>query len=288
MSATPEWNIPFTLTSPLGTLELSGDTGYRFLPQECDSAVGLVLSKRQLSGADGEIFSRRFKTGYSMRLAMELYDGGGPAFGATLVSMWDALLAHLDALENPSLAHLVSDCRIQWTPSGSGTDWMLDRIRTLERPDPNGGLLKTVRFAVDTELPYALRANDETANLLDGITQTIDNSASTARQVFPVYKVYGPTSGFTIVNANALDPNGNPLQIVYDDTLPGADPIASGHYVEINCFRETVVLDGNASFDSIAGIDIPVSELRLPLVPNDNDITITGADADLIWQPARA
>lgn len=291
MSATPQWSIPFTLTSPLGTLDLSGITGYQFIPEQCQSGVDLVFAKRQISGADGEIFSRRFKSGYTMRLAMELLDGGAPAYGSTLVSMWDELLAHLDALENPSLADLVSSCRLQWTPSGSSDDWMLDKIRTLERPSPTGGLLKTVTFAVDTELPYALRANDETANLEDGVEYVLDNSLSTAAKSYHVFKVHAVGADvhtFTIVNTDALDPNGNPIQIVYDDSLPGASAIADGDYVEINCFRETVVLNGDESFGSIAGIDIANSDLRLPLVPGDNHITITGATADLIWAPARA
>jgi hypothetical protein len=288
MSAILEWSGPFTLTSPAGDLDLSADTGYRFIPDQCEAGQEMILQKRQISGADGEIFSRRFKSGYTARITLELLDGSAIAVGSGLVSAWDALLLHLDALLNPSLADLVSSCRLTWTPSGSSDDWMLDRIRLLERPKPAGILPKIVTFAVDTELPYALRANDETANLLDGVALNLDNSLSTARQVFPVYKVYGPTTGFTIVNTAALDPNGNPLQIVYDDTLPGGAAIAGGDYVEINCFRETVVLNGDESFDSIANIDIPISDLRLPLVPGINPITITGADADLIWQPARA
>lgn len=289
MSAIPEWSVPFTLTTPQGTLDLSAETGYRFIPEDCQAGVDVVLRKQQISGADGEIFSRRFKTGYRAQIAIQMLDDGGDiALGSTLVSRWNDLLLHLDALFNPTLEQLVSSCRLQWTPSGSDDDWMLNRIRLLERPTPTGVLPKIARFAVDTELPYAMRTTETTTSIAAGVTTTLDNSAGTTN-FYPVIKVYGATASFTIVNAAALDANGNALQISYLGAgLPGGASIAGGHYVEIDCFRETVVLDGDVDFGSIAGIDIPNSELRLPIVPGDNPLTITGADMDILWQPARA
>jgi hypothetical protein len=214
------------------------------------------------------------------------------AIGEDLMEMWNTLLLHLDALFNPSLADQVSSCRLQWTPSGSSVDWMLDRLRLLERPKSGGLYPKIVRFAVDTELPYALREDQFLTYLEDGVETTLDHSDGTTGSL-PVFKVYGDTDGvdeFLIVNAAALDTNGNPKQISYlGSTLnPDLDSIGSTDHVEINCLRETVVLNGNESFLSISGIDIPNSDLRLPIVPGENPITITGANADVLWNSARA
>lgn len=293
MSAILEWSVPMTLTSPEGTLGLNQTDGegrrFELIADECDSDQDMFAKKAKISGGDGEIFSHRSKGGYTAQIALRMLKDGAYAIGADLVAMWDLLLLHLDALENPTLTDLVSQCRLQWTPSGSGDDWMLDRVRTAARPKPSGVYPKHVVFALDTELPYAMRANQTTTSLADGVEQTIDNADSTARRFYPVYKVYGPATDFTIVNTAAVDVNGNPLQIVYDNGLPGPPPaIGIGDFVEISTFRETVVFNGDEDFGSIAGIKFPDSELRLPLVPGPNPITVTGADADLLWQPARA
>lgn len=297
MSAIHEWSVPFTLTSPEGSLDFNVTDGsgfrYALIPDECTDDQDLIAKKQKISGGDGEIFGRRSKPGYVARLALWMMKDNAFAIGADYVEMLNTLLLHLTALENPSLADLGGgNCRLQWTPSGSSVDWMLDRLRALEKPKPGGVYPKKVVFAVDTELPYALREDQFTTFLPDGVETTLDHSDGTTGSL-PVFKVYGDTLGvdeFTIVNEAALDPNGNPLQISYLGSAlnPDLDPIGSGDYVEITCLRETVVLNGSEDFLSISGIDIPNSELRLPIVPGLNPITITGADADVLWNSARA
>lgn len=288
-----EFSQPMTLTSPQGTIDFNGSTGDRWIliPEQCQAGPDLRVTKDLIPQSDGEIFHRRFKTGYTARLVAMPFKDGAYAIGADLVDMWDDLLLNLDALVNPSLASLGSGfCRLQWVQSGSGDAWMLDRIRLLELPRPSGIYPKVVAFTVDTELPYSMRTNETTTSLSDGVESTLNNTGTTAFQ--PVIKVYGDTAGvqeFTLVNTDNLDLNGNPVQIHWlGSALPGGADIGASDYIEINCFRGTVVLNGSESFASIAGIDIPGSDLRFPLVPGDNHITIDGADADILWQPARA
>lgn len=297
MSAVLEWSAPMMLTSPEGTLlfNVADESGRRYglVAEECDDDQDVIAKKQKISGGDGDIFSRRSKSGFTAQLALRMFQGEQWAIGEDLMEMWNTLLLHLNALFNPSLADLGGgSCRLQWTPSGSSVDWMLDRLRALQLPKGGGLYPKVVRFAVDTELPYALREDQFTTFLPDGVETTLDHSDGTTGSL-PVFKVYGDTVGvdeFLIVNAAALDTNGNPLQIKYrGSTLnPELDPIGSTDHVEITCLRETVVLNGNEDFLSISGIDIPASELRLPIVPGLNPITITGADADVLWNSARA
>lgn len=292
MSAILEWSAPMTLTTPEGTVlfnqTMMDGTRWVLIPDECEASQDVAAVKQKISGGDGDILSHRSKSGYVARISAYPIKDGALAIGADLVSMWDTLLLNLDALFNPSLGDLVSQCRLQWTPSGSMVDWMLDRARLLERPNATGLYPKKATFALDTEYPYVLRADQFTTSLTSGMAATLSHTDGTTA-TFPTFRIDGPLTMFTIVNADALDVNGNPIQIVYDDSLPGPPPaVGSGDYVEISCFRETVVLNGDENFGSIAGIDIPVSDLRLPIVPGDNHITLTGADGEVLWNSARA
>jgi hypothetical protein len=101
--------------------------------------------------------------------------------------------------------------------------------------------------------------------------------------VFQVNRLNGVTGGgavsaFTITN----DTTGE--QFVYDSSFPGAIPIPGGHYGEIDSFEETIFEDGNGA-DLDAGVD-ELNSLYPRLVTGDNDITVDGADADILWQNA--
>lgn len=288
MSAVIEWSVPFTLTSPAGSLALSGATGYVFDPEQCDSGADLRITKKPRPASDGEIFARRFRTGYAMQLAVELQSGDAIAEGSTLVSMWDALLTQLNALQNPSLADLVSSCRMTWTPTGHA-DRMLDRVRVLELPKPKGALPKTARFTLDTELPYAMDAAQTTTHVTTAATVIVTSGGSAAMR--PVIKVNaaggGAVTAFSIGNLNDLDELGNAKTIVYDSTLTGASSIASGHYVEITTDRSTVILDGSGA-DYFAGVDLTLTDWW-KVVPGTNSFVLTGSagvTADVLWQPA--
>jgi hypothetical protein len=94
--------------------------------------------------------------------------------------------------------------------------------------------------------------------------------------------VYGPFDQFVLSNVTTG------LDIVYDDSLPGAVSVASGHYIEIITFANTVYLDGDGPSRK-AGIDIRNSDFwQLEVGDNDVEITAnsTAPDVDILWQAA--
>lgn len=295
-----EWDNPWELQTPQGTLPLnaiasSGTTplGYYMLdPSKCAAGAGRRITRSSIPQAGGEITHRKFKTGYVVELHVQLWeaigDAGVPACGSVLREMGDLLELHLNSIEN-------DDGRLVWTPSASPAinDRMVDKARilgpsgsgdsgfvgvTVEK-DPEGPLV-VVTFALLSPLPYAMDAPQTTTNLGGSTPVTVTNDGNV--EFFPVFKVYGATSSFTLVNNSNLDEAGNPKQFVYSAALPGALSIAGGDYAEIDTFRNTVYLNGNSS-NLKPGIDIPTSDFW-GLVPGDNDIEIFGASADMLWQ----
>ncbi len=107
---------------------------------------------------------------------------------------------------------------------------------------------------------------------------------------YPVFKVNGPFTAFTLRNNSVLDSQGNPLDIVYDGNLPGAQSVAGGHYAEIDTFRNTVYLDGNLA-NLKPGINILFSDFWW-LQPGTNNVRFESdsgtASVDVLWQAAYA
>jgi len=93
-----------------------------------------------------------------------------------------------------------------------------------------------------------------------------------------VFIIDGPTSSCTITNTTTS------AAIIYDASRPGANPIAAGHFVEIDSFQGTVILDGSVNDEYIAAID-PTS-VFFPLAPGAQTISVTGADIHIRWNPA--
>jgi hypothetical protein len=270
------WSKPFTLTSPLGTLDLSGATGYRFLPSQCSVGVGVRSSNDDVPAGDGAIFRPRFKQGVQMSITLELYDDPGDiAFDSDLQDAYDLLVQHLDAC-------FYDDGRLQWTDATGSDIRMIDRIRTLQMPAVSGALPKDVSFVVESPFPYAMDLTEIDTALADGVASVLDNTGSAA--FIPVIEVAGPTGAFTLVNADALDDDGNPMQLVYDDTMPGAAAVLTGHHIEFDFFKNSAFLDGNGA-DMLAGVDLTQTDF-FPLVKGNNHITLTGATGTVKWQPA--
>jgi hypothetical protein len=305
-----EWDNDWDLISPFGTLGLnklvpykSGELGYYLLdPARCQAGAARRITRDNIAQADGEITHRKFKTGYAIELNIQLWETlTQPACGGVLRQMADLLDLHLNAIEN-------TDGRLVWTP----TDWpqggasppgrrILDKARSLgpSGSGAGGGFvavvtekdtespLTSVTFAVLSPLPYVMDLTQTTTQLYPtGAVIYNDGNAN----MWPVIKIHGPCTKVTIQNLDALDENGNVLQLVYDSTLPGAVAIASGHYAELDFFRNTIYLDGTGA-NLKAGINVLQTDFW-PIVPGPNAINIPppigGAttNIEMLWNNA--
>lgn len=295
---TLEWDVPFILSTPYGDLPFnslasSGTTpvgNYLLDSTACHAGTGRRVTRTNIPQAGGEITHRKYRTGYAMELSVQLWeDTATPACQAVLREMADYLMLHLNSIDN-------EDGRIRWAPSGAN-ERMLDRVRFLGPTLDGGGggisvsvakggdaPLVTVGFALLSPFPYGMDYAETDTHIADGATATLDNTGNS--DFYPVLRVNGPSSGFVVTNLDVEDEDGNALQIVYDTGLPGSHTIAGGHYVEIDCFRNTVYLDGDVA-NRKPGIDILLSDFWY-LQPGTNRISITGADVDVLWQPAYA
>jgi hypothetical protein len=294
MSATVEWDIPFVLSTPAGNLPLNGQDsttgGFYLLDQsKCSSSRDMRVVRDDIPQESGEILHPHFTAGYVANLYVELWETEGsegkPACGALLVDMWDRLMLHLNSILG-DMPLLDANGRLYWTPTGHA-DRMLNNIRILALPIPTRdeqGFVSAT-FSVLSEFPYVWDAAETNTDITSGAT--VDNAGSA--DFYPVMKVHGPTNDFTITNESIVDQNGDPLELVYNASLPGASSIASGHYVELVFFRNTAYLDGNQ--DNLKkGIDVASSDF-FPLVPGDNVLTVsgyTGALIEMLWQNAYA
>lgn len=302
-----EWDNPWQLITPEGTLPFNAEAsvgttplGYYVLDRtRCSAGAARRVTRTNLPQADGEITHRKFKSGYVIELNVQFWEtigeGAVPACGGVLRQMGDLLDLHLNAIEN-------ADGRIMWEPTSwpaSGptlSQRMVDKVRSLG-PSGQGdsGFVSVVveqdaesplvvaTFALLSPLPYAEDFTQTTTNIYP--SAVLHNGGNT--NFYPVMQVHGPASSFAITNASVTDENGNALSLVYDSTLPGAVTIGSGHYAEIDFFRQTIFLDGH--FDNLsAGIDVTLSDF-FPLVPGDNALSVgayTGSQVDVLWQNA--
>lgn len=259
----PDWTTAFTLNTNEGELDLfDGSTidGLVPIPEQCDIGADLRVSSQDLPQGDGSIFHRRYRRGMVLRYTAGLYADGAIAMGSDRATTVDELRRHLNAIQS-------ADGRITWAVPG-GDDRMLDRIRLLERSTYQGGLLKTITFAVESPFPYALTAAEQEIGTISS-SATITNAGSS--ETYPVWKVNGPFGSFTLTNTTTG------LSIVYDDSLPGAVSVDGGDYIEIDTFRNTAYLNGDEG-NRKAGIDLLQTDF-FPLVPGDNAITITSDDS---------
>lgn len=301
-----EWENPWQLVSPAGTLQFNADVSLGTTPlghflldrTKCSAGAARRITRTNLPQADGEITHRKFRSGYVLELNVQFWDYGKGALacGGTLREMADLLDLHLNAIAN-------ADGRILWEPTSWPDDGlvlsqrMVDKVRSLG-PSGLGGDSSFVSvvveqaadgpgadatFALLSPLPYAQDFTQITTNIASGGTLT--NGGNT--DFYPVMQVHGPCSSFAITNTSVQDENGNDLSVVYDSTLPGAVTIGVGHYAEIDFFRQTIFLDGHFANLS-AGIDVTLSDF-FPLVPGDNVLTVgayTGSQIDVLWQNA--
>jgi hypothetical protein len=288
------WDGPFSLMTPEGTLDLnktdaSTDTtrGRRFQlnPAKCNAILPVRATEDDIPQGDGGIPHRRWRSMFGVHLAIEpLQDfddesgQGEPACDEALVDMLDLLGLHLNAMIRTGLVSGFPNARLVFTPSGKA-DRMFDRCQlgaggiTNNLDGALGGTQVEVDF--DTPYPYYIEAQETQTMLSDTGVQVIENAGNV--DFFPVVKVYGPTSNFVLLNDSVVDLDNQPLEILYNASLPGAAAIGGGDYLEINFFTGEAFLNGSGA-DRIAGIDFRYSEF-FPLVPGDNLVASIGASA---------
>ena len=185
MAAVVDWSVPFTLTTPQGTLLLNQHDpvadGFWMLDQSgCSSSRTPRVTRDNRAEASGEIMHPHFSAGYEMTLKLAPFTRlDEAACEIDLQRMWDVLMLHVNALlgDNPLID---ANGRIQWTPDGSGGDRMLTPVRALGLPDETteGGSIAT--FSLLSERPYAWDVAEITTSIGGSSTSTLHNGGTAA------------------------------------------------------------------------------------------------------------
>lgn len=274
------WSIPMTLATVYGDLDLNepASAGQQFLVNQegSDHWNELRSTSQDIPQFDGSLQFERFTGGSLIRLKIELWFNGSPACDSDLREMVDLLQQHLYSLIKQPMSG-----RLFWTPDGAAVR-LQDFIRMASRVQwawP-AGQATSCTVLLDSPFPYAIDFTQTLTNIV--ASDVLDNTGNT--QMFPVFKVYGPAATFVLSN------DTTDLQIVFDDSLPGAAAIpGSGAYLEIDTFRSTAYMttDGGLTFSNYKpGIDVELSDFW-GLYPGNNAVSLTTAPSvDVLWQAA--
>ncbi len=285
-----EWDKAQTLINPYEDVSFNvpiATSGRTFLIQDDYKIVpSLRVSQDNRAQADGSVLHPRFKTGlvatFSVEyvIGVEINDDTGTleveaACDTDLREMHELLTGALNSIRTLT----PNDQRLKWSPSGAG-DRILDFVQALAWTDPSvvEGITR-VSLALESPFPYAVDLSQNDDTITDGSSMTLTNDGTA--DSFPVMKVMGPTSLFTITNVTTG------LEVVWDSSRPGVSAIGGGDYAEIDFFRGTIFLNGSSS-DLIAGFD-PTQTDIFPLVyigGGVNDISVVGADVEVLWNRA--
>lgn len=265
-----DWSSLDKIVTVLTDLPLNAASGQRYvvLNDRCDAGADLRTTFDNMPQGDGQLNHRQYLTGYKMRLALALWVDDEPACGQDAQEMLDELGARIDALRG-----FEGNRRIVWTPENMASR-MLNDVSLMEKPvvtvEPGGSEgIVTVTFGVVSPFPYEMSEAEQTpASIADGATETLTNAGST--RFWPVFKVNGATSAFTISNA------ANGQEIVYNGTA-----IGGGEYLEIDCFRATAFLNGDIA-SRLDSINFELTDF-FALEVGDNDVSIAGASCDVLW-----
>lgn len=272
-----DWSVPFTLQTDAGNLALNDTTGgplYALLNDGCDAGADIRFTADLIPQGDGQLNHTQYLTGYKMRLALALWNNtGSAACGEDAQDMLDTLDEHIDALRNP-----VGTTRLVWHPTNKA-ERMANDIVLAERaiatvvPGRTDGLV-TVSFAVVSAFPYAMSEQEQTPNTIaDGATEILENEGTT--RFWPVFRVNGPTSTFTIENTTTGE------KFEYDGSW-----IGTSEYLEIDMFRGTAWLNGDdPGGNFLDGIDFLTSTF-FALDRGLNYVTIDGASCSVLWNNA--
>lgn len=278
-----EWENLFSLESPIGTLVLNdqdNSRGFGFyvtVKEEAESGTDVRATGDPVPQGFGTIWHRGFANGYVVKMPIQYWVNkdlvASECTSPTAQEMEDNLMRHYRALMN-------GGGRLTYLPQGL-PDRILDSLYAIAKPtltETNVGTATVLTFG--SEFPYLIDFTQITTSIDSGTpTATLTNNGSAP--FYPVFKVYGPFDGFTLSN------NTTGLEIVYDDSLPGAVAVGGGDYIEISTFRNTVYLNGSGASRK-AGIDILDSDF-FALEVGDNEIETGGTDTpavDILWQAA--
>lgn len=284
-----DWNCPARLITPEGTLYFNNPAqteGYYLQMKEaCDGGADLRATRANVPQSGGSILNLGFDEGYLLKLGISYWaDPQDPACETTdpsLADMDDLLMLHLRSIENGGGRYL-------FTPTGK-PERLLDNLQLYQRPviSVEDGLTG-VQFTLASPFPYTIDFTQQLTTLTAGSPSAVLDNTGTA-PFFPVFKVYGPFDSFEI-DTDQLDEMGNTQKILYQDILPGGDPVGPGNYIEIDTFRNTAYLNGNGPSRK-AGISIIVSDF-FTLNPGNNTISISGGGSnpapttEVLWNPS--
>ncbi len=303
-----EWTNAWWLEDPEGTLlfnytDPTTKQRYQLVPAKCNANLPVRVTADDVPQGDGAIPHRRWRSGFTVHLAVEMLidpDGNGYTMGpletqeaacdADLVTMLDLLGLHINAMIRTGLVSGFPNARLFFTPSGfDGTtpldDRMFDRCQLQTGGAVSEGDIGTlVEFDLDTPYPYYIEAAETQTVLSNTGLQVVTNEGNT--DFYPVVRVDGPFSDFTLFNESIVDLDGNPLEILYSASLPGASSVSGGDFLEINFFTGQVFLNGSGG-NRKSGIDMRYSDF-FPLIPGDNFLTILEATATVLSNGAWA
>lgn len=283
-----DWSVPFTLTSsaysptPLTfntPFAFPSGTGIYFLRADgCSLNNQVRQTKDFVPQADGAILHRRFVAGMEMTLAIQMWESDSQVACDTLLQeMVDELMGYLYGLLNAG----DNEGRISWVPEGgssaTSTSRMLDDIRLLTYPvESNQSAAYEVGFTVDCALPYAEDLTQLAPSIAGGGGTVVNNGN---RPTYPVWQIYngsGANLAFTLTNTTTGD------SFSFNDALPGCANIASGEYVEIDTFRNSVtkVAAGPTLSNVAAGVVMTTSDF-FSIPPGSNAITLTASTGSI-------
>ncbi len=287
MPAIPDWNVPMTLTSIYGNIQFGVQTDRLYLldPAACQFDITVRSTSDNIPQADGEILHHRFLTGTQIQLAIQLWETDNVrACDELLGDMLDELTKHFRALLNAG----DNEGRLAWLPDGNSSPTslyrMLDDCRLLSYPTFNVQQpLGIVNVTIDSQYPYAQDLTQQSTVIADGGTAVLSNVGSA--DYWPVLRISssgGNITAFTVDNGLT--------QLVYNSALPGAQEVIPANCIEIDMFRNTIFEDINCTgagndTNLKAGIDELNSDYWALLV-GDNNVSITGADLEVLWAPA--
>lgn len=294
MPAVPSWAPQqFDLTNPYSTskgdpwlsFNVQTDLGLFLLDQKgCDFQITVRETTDNVPQSDGSILHRRFLTGVTMPLTIQLWAAPNQiACDDQLTAMLDEVTGAFRSLKNSG----DNQGRLAWAVEGAN-ERMLDDVRLLVYPRfETDGITATVTVTIDSQYPFAQDLNQQSTPCPDGVpTEIINTGTADYFPVFQVNRLAGVTSASAVNNFTITLTNGSTVtQFVYSDSFPGADPISvGGHYAEITTFSNTIYLDGDGA-NLKAGVDELNSEyMELPI--GTSEIQIDGCDMDVLWAPA--
>jgi hypothetical protein len=289
MSVNLEWDVPHTLTSPAGDVDMNqpgfllddGVTHAWYLLRANPYTIipALRATRDDLSQADGTSLQTPYISGLVASLYVEYWVSGAgldcpdePACGSQLRQMDEFLTLNLNALRKQSATPDGSQ-RLLWQPTGVVGRRMLTQILVAQWMDPvpfdaGGGTGMAVTFAVATPFPYALDEDAVNYDIGDGGDMLIPNDGNA--DYSPVILLAGSSSSFAITNEDT----GEVVSYVGPDAVAGTG--------EIDFFTANISSFGT---DLIADLD-PTVTTFFTIPPGGADIAVDGIDMTVVSRAA--